>query len=367
MALILAEGFDAYGVKDGATSNYAWPIDSRWSRFHYAYERIIVGTGRRGTAAMWLQWTNSLGLQFYYAYLNLSASFSTLICGFAYKAGESGAVPAAGYPILLFQKGGAPSTDTQFVIHRTSSDGLEVRATAGGSLLGSTAAGVVTPGSYQYWEIKAVCHASAGSVIIKVDGVEVLNLSGINTQNAGSGAFSYLHFRAYNHNGADPNATYIDDLIVMDDTGSTFNDFQGDVQVQGHLPTSDGTYSEWTSTEANHYEAVNDVGETFDDDYIESSTEGQRDSFTIVPAGDAPGILAVEVAGHGLNTGAGTAKVTPSVIIGGITYDGSELTMPPGTSGKVSYVWERNPATNGIWSRAVLAAAQFGFEVTEIS
>jgi len=290
----------------------------------------------------------------------LGAEYGTLILGFAFKPlAYASNTPA--YPILQFEDAAAA---VQVVIHRTAANGLEVRASSAGTLLAASADSVITTDAYQYVEIKVVCDSS-GSVIIRIDGTEVINEVGIDTQTANAGGMQIIHFRAYN-SGVSA-YSYIDDLVVMDATGSTFNDFLGDVQVAGHMPTADGTHSDWTSTEANHYDAVNDVGAAFDDDYIESSTESQKDSFSITPSGTAPGILAVEVAGHGLNTGAGTAKVTPFVIIGGVTYSGSELTLPAGTSGKVSYVWEKNPATAGIWSRAVLAAAEFGFEVTEIS
>jgi len=358
MSLILAEGFDFYGY-----STTAWLADSRWSR-DSENTHIRTTNGRRSGPCLSLEDTNnSNALTYYWTYLNLASAYSTIICGFAYYATNSANPPTGNFPILLFQK--TTGSSIQCVIHRTSADGLQVRATAGGTLLGETAEGVVTPGAYQYWEIKIVCHESAGSVIIKIDGVEVLNISDVNTRTAGSGGIQYIHFRKYNANGTDH--TRIDDLIVMDDQGSSFNDFLGDVAVIGHLPVADGADADWTSTLENHYDSINDVGNGYATNYIESATVAQKDSFTIIPDSTYPSILAVEVPLHGLNTGAGTAKVKPYVKISDTIYYGSELTLPAGSSDKRAYTWEGNPATGGLWSRAVVAAAEFGYEVTEIT
>lgn len=356
MALILAEGFDAYGVV-GST---AWLTNSGWTRYDINCGVVVAAAGRRSSAALRQGAGNLIGLAHYWEKCNLGAVYGTLILGFAFKP-VAAASNTPAYPILVFEDAAGA---VQCVIHRTEANGLEVRASSAGTLLASSADSVITTDAWQYVEIKIVCDAS-GSVIIRIDGVEVINQTGIDTQTVNSGGIQTLHFRAYNKGSS--YYSYIDDLVIMDGTGATFNDFLGDVQVAGHLPDADGSHTDWTSTEADQHSAVDDVGAAFDDEYIESATEGHKDSFTITPSGTNPGILAVEVVGYGYNTGAGTAKVTPFVIIGGVTYSGTEVAMAAGTSDKVSYTWEKNPATNGLWSRTVLAAAEFGFEVTEIT
>lgn len=231
--------------------------------------------------------------------------------------------------------------------------------------MGTSDPAVVTTG-YQYWEVKVVIDGAAGSIEIKIDDVQVLNLTGIDTQTYGSNGITHLVF----HNNVDNYTTapaYIDDLVIMDDQGTEFNDFQGDLAVIGHLPEADGTDTDWTSTEATQYGAVDNVGSGYDTDYVESSVVGHQDCWTVTPTGTYPSILGVEVACHGFNSGAGTAKVKPYVRIGGVVYYGDELTMSAGSTDKRSYVWTSNPATGTLWSKSAVAATEFGFEVTEIT
>ena len=358
MALILMESFDLYGY---ATSN--WLLDSRWTRYG-ATSIILAGSGRRNSDCLKLIENNAIGLIYYWHHLNLQIAYSTVIMGFAYYAPTGSYPPASGYPIFLFQKGTA-SNDIQFVIHRTSTNALEVRATAGGTLLATSADNVVTPTSWQYLEIKSVCHASSGSVIIKINGVEVINVSGVNTQNAGSGGISLIHMRNYSDTGG---GACIDDLYICDETGpAPFNDFLGDVEVHGNKFTSDETDGTFTTNDTTHYGAIDDIGSGYETKYIEGDAVGEKDSFGIVPASDNPSVYAVEVVAHGFNSGGGTAKFKPYVNIDGVRYYGSELISPAGSSDKRSHVWPLNPKTGGSWSKLVIAAAEFGYEVTELT
>ncbi len=364
MALLLAEGFDSYGYNTDGLGTQNWLIDSRWLRTSTA-SMVNASDGRASSGCAALTSFNAASLTTYSILVSFGGSYSTVVTSFGYKVQTTGTCPTTSFPILLFQKGSDSSTDQQFVITRTSADALEIRDHSGGSVLASSSDGVVSVGTYQYWEIKAYCHDTNGYVVIKIDGTEVINATGINTQYSGTGAFNYLHFRNYNN---DSNRdTFIDDFILMDNSGTSFNDFQGDLAIVGHLPDTDGTDSDWTSTQANHYDSIDVIGSGWDTDYIESSTEGHQDSYTITPGGTYPSILALEVAAHGINPGGGTAKIKPYAKIDSVDYYGDELTMPAGSDSKVSYIWETNPATGTLWSKTVVQNSEFGFEVTEIS
>jgi len=141
----------------------------------------------------------------------------------------------------------------------------------------------------------------------------------------------------------------------------------GDMQVVGLLPVADGSDTDWTSTEVDHYDSVNDVGSGYDSTYIESAIVNNMDSFDVTPSGTYPSILGVEVAAYGYNSGGGTVNVTPYVRIGGIVYYGTAFQMSAGSTDKRSYVWESNPATGTLWSKAVVDSSEFGFEVTSLT
>ncbi len=352
MSLILAEGFDVYGHN----GNEAWPADSRWTNYTGASNNEIAAASGRGGGGAIRMGSNLVSVPFYgFAKVALGGDYSTLFAGFAFSC-----TPGAEgyYPFLSFRYG----VNIQTCLYVASTCAIEVYDTTAGSLLGSSAVSVVTTG-YQYWEVKVYCHASAGTVEIYIDGVQVLNLSGLDTQTYGSGGITHAQW----FNVAAAGSAYIDDLVIYDDQGATFNDFVGDLAVIGHLPEADGADTDWTSTEGTQYGAVDNVGSGYGTNHIESSVDGHQDCFTVTSSGSYPSILGVEVSAHGYNSGGGTAKVTPYTRIGGVVYYGDELTMSAGSTDKRSYVWEANPATGTLWAKAAVTAAEFGFEVTEIS
>lgn len=345
MALIAAEGFDVYGY-----NIVNWPMDTRWSGY-YSSKCYISSSGRFSRPCLYVGYVTGNTPK---PIFNLEAEYTTLHTGFAFKIGNLGTEDI----VHAFRY----TTNDQLQLLITTTGAIQAK-TAGGASVGQTADFIITAGVWHYWEIKVVCDASSGSVVIKIDGTDVLNVTGVNTQGYGSNGITQLYWLC-NHSGA---VNYLDDFIVFDTTGATFNDFLGDLAVIGHVPEADGTDTDWTSTKASQYDAVDDLGSSYNTDYIESSGEGHQDCWTITPSGTYPSILGVEVAGHGFNSGGGTAKVTPYVRIGGVVYYGDELTLSAGTTDKVAYTWKTNPATAALWSKADVAAAEFGFEVTEIT
>lgn len=97
------------------------------------------------------------------------------------------------------------------------------------------------PTAYYYVEMK-VSWAVAGNVTVRIDGTEYHNAAmtlaaptagltvGLRSAFAGTGTIQY------------------GDLLVMDGSGSTFNDFQGDVVIETLRPIGDGSTSAWART-----------------------------------------------------------------------------------------------------------------------
>jgi len=353
MSLIHTEGFDIYGW-DGNPN----VIDPEWYMYvKELYVGLDVNGGRRGSPCLWFKRASRTNPFYGIARLDLSLERSELFVGYAFKPVAMGGVAASHQPHFGWLYGNT----YQCAIYVAATGSIMVYTKNDGSLLGQSAVGVIKT-QWQYWELKIVCHATEGSVVIRIDGVEVLNLTDIDTQTAGAGGVTKLHWS----NMVDTSGTsYLDDIIVYDDEGSTFNNFQGDLAIVGHPPEED-VDQEWNSTEVNHFEAVNVSGANYDADQIDSSAEGDKDSFRITPDVTYPSVMGLEVAAYGLNDAGGIVKITPFVRIEDTVYYGAQQTMSAGDPDKTSYVWEKNPATGTLWSRSVITAADFGFEVTEI-
>lgn len=149
---------------------------------------------------------------------------------------------------------------TQHVaLYINTSRQLEVWRGSGGSgtLLGATPlVDALTPGLWYYIEFKVTLNDTAGAVDVRINGVNKLSLSAIDTKNAGT-ATVFNHMKINLHtNGTDKG----DDLYVCNGAGSTNNTFLGDVRIESLIPNADGNYSQWTPKSYNRLLGANVSG-----------------------------------------------------------------------------------------------------------
>ena len=95
--------------------------------------------------------------------------------------------------------------------------------------LATSAAGAVTAGTWYYVELQVRLHDSAGSVIVKVNGVEKINSTGLDTKNAGTST-TFDQLRLAN---SGTNTVLYDDLYVTTGAAATF---KGDITIGGPIP-----------------------------------------------------------------------------------------------------------------------------------
>lgn len=124
------------------------------------------------------------------------------------------------------------------------------RGMSNGTLLGTTAGPAYVANAWQHTEVKVFFSSTVGTVEIRVDGITVLTLTGLNNvaglaecsqfvlSPQGAGSFSGI-----------PYATIcVRDLFVWDGTGSQNNDFAGSVSVIRLAPTADASFPWAAST-----------------------------------------------------------------------------------------------------------------------
>src|SRR5262249_10906170 len=130
------------------------------------------------------------------------------------------------------------------------------------------------PNFWYYLEIGATVATSGGTATVRVDGKTVISFTG-NTKTAGT-----LHSTdAVSWGFWSPSLTTYsaDDLYVCDATGTTNNNFLGDVRIQSLLPNGAGASTQFTPTgSGTNYLNVNDVPDVATT-YNSSSTVGDRD------------------------------------------------------------------------------------------
>ena len=231
--------------------------------------------------------------------------------------------------------------------------GVQIAASSAGTL----------DGNWHYVEVYALVHDSTGKVIVKVDGVTVIDFTG-DTRNAGTSTnIDMIRFRTGRYISG-PNAVInIDDLYVCDATGSTNNTFLGDVRVQTMLPNAAGSSTQLAPTgSGNNWANVGEVPYN-NATYNASATVGQRDTYALsdLTAGTTA-IMGLQTTAHMQKSDAGVANARVAVKSGASVY--YDATRSLGTSvAAYTQVRETDPATAVAWTVSGANALEAGMEV----
>ena len=129
---------------------------------------------------------------------------------------------------------------------------------------------------WYFFEIKINIHASTGSCIMKVNGIEIMNATGLDTYNTGTVGIERIKLGG----GTLDMYVYRDDLYILDTNGSApCNDLIGPVKVETLMPNADGNSIDWTALAGDRYAAVDESsGADNDTTYIYSGIATDKNS-----------------------------------------------------------------------------------------
>ena len=231
-----------------------------------------------------------------------------------------------------------------------------------GTQIAATAAGTLD-GNWHFIEVFATINATTGQLIVKVDGVQVINFTG-NTKNGGTSTnIDAIRFRTGKYLNTPNSPISIDDLYVCDATGATNNTFLGDVRVQSMVPNAAGSSTQLTPTgSANNYANAGDAPYN-DATYNSSSTVGQRDTYALsdLVVGTTT-VLATQSVAHMQKSDAGTANAKVALKSGASVY--YDTTQSLGTSpAAYTHLRETDPATSAAWTVGNANNLEAGMEV----
>lgn len=338
MALLFVDSFQHYATADTLKKWTSWNSSTT----------IDNSGGRGGRGSVY----NNAG----YLTKALPAASANVIAGFAYKLSQ---VISSGDPFF----GIGQSSGSDFILICLNADGsISVRRVGGGSgFIGTSRPGVIATGLWNYIEIKAVCHASAGTVEVRVNGVTEINLTAQNTNPSGSGAYTSVALGSP-YGGLNGCRGYSGDFYICDTAGSSNNDFLGDIRVDAYMPSSEGVTQQFTPTPSGtHYSTVDEANPNTTD-YVTGSA-GQTELFGYTDVANTPTtIFGVQACSAVNASDAGAASVRNVAHIGSTNYSGSVLALS--TSQRyLSEVWGTSPATSAAWTKTEINAAQFGLTV----
>ena len=215
------------------------------------------------------------------------------------------------------------------------------------------------PNVYYHLEWYTRISNSSGLVQIRINGVEQLNLSGLDTQltsnNSVNGVVLYMW------GGGGNTATQdVDDVVVRDDG------WTGDKQVGCFFVTNTGNSTDWTPNNGTNPAAIDETAPDCDTTYNSSSTPGDKDTLQHQACSAHAEIDAVIPLLFVQKTDAGAAKIAPVIRHGGTDYTGADAT-PSASSYEyhAPEVFTENPGTSAAWTPSDFNAAEFGYERTE--
>lgn len=338
MALLFFDGFETYATAD---------ITKDWTSTSGPVAINATG-GRRGGGAMYAPNLSTFG----WVSKALPGNYSTLIVGFAFNPNT---IPAlSSYIVRLMDSG---TQQLELAVNPTGN----VVVSRNGTILGVSTA--VIAAAEQYLELKATIHDTTGSYEVRLNGVNILSGSNVDTKNTANATVNQVVLGVSGNTGVSSTYKY-DDFYVLDTAGpAPNNDFLGDVRIDAVYPTADGNYTAWTpSTGSSHYALVDETTPNTAD-YNSSNTIGQKDSYVM---GDPPSltsqiIYGVRVKVAALKDDAGSRSMKVGIRSG--TTDSLSAAQALSTS-QIYYsnIHEVDPNTGTAWTPAAVNAMEVVIE-----
>ena len=279
-------------------------------------------------------------------------STDVVIVGFAYRYTKAQAME-----LLRLQDAGTVHVN----LAMDSSGRLYVARN--GTPIGSVAANGLQLNVWHYIELKVLISDGSGTCAIRVNGVEVAtNDLSADTRN---GATAVVNQVVIYSSQTFSSAVDYDDFYVCDDNGSTNNDFLGDIRVQPIFPDGNGNSSQLVGSDGNSTDNYLLVDETDpnDADYVESSTVGEKDTYTYGSLTPTAGtVYGVQVMTRAAKTDAGARSVCSIARLSGTEVDSADKTLST-TYQYLRDIRETKPG-GGAWSISDVNSAEFGVKVT---
>jgi hypothetical protein len=312
---------------------------------------------------------NGLGYEFrdngdYFFYDNISSGQATLTVGFAYRPIDFVAPGRTSNTLLTF-RGPNPTygMNDQTVLYVAPDGSFYVRRGSSGVNFATTPP-ILNIGAWHYVEVQTKVHLTQGTFKLRVNNVQYLNLSNINTtfdSISPSTTLTSVRFGT----GSNSSRSMYDDLYVC---AGDDDPFLGDLVVETIYPSGNGDVSEWRGSDGNttdNYLLV-DENPINGSDYVRTSTHGLRDLYQMQNLSLLAGtVLGVQ---HNIWAGSDDLPAEPcgiSILNKGTTE--LKSTLRTITTGGDDFRWclPINPDTGAAWTIAEVNALQSGVQYVD--
>lgn len=192
----------------------------------------------------------------------------------------------------------------------------------------------------------------------------VLSGSGVNLAHQAVDGADRVEFSFATSGGG---SIYLDDLVVMDSTGSVNNALVTvPFVVMGMLPQGAGNSSDFQVVGAgSNFQAVDDpVGTPNDSDYVQSFTSAEQDLYDFAPlslvASGSATVIGLHVVTTAQMRASGSQDLAVRVRSGGSEASSSAFTVGVLSARSYSVPLDQNPIGPAAWTKSSVEAAEFG-------
>lgn len=238
MSQLWMDGFDHYGGDKNLM------LEGPWADFQLEPEIDLsapVEGARTGTFALKLSQINSFNSFETSARRVLGGDFVEIFAGLGMHLNQIPINSDSTYP-LQFQDNGGGDIATLTV---RGDGGMIIRdGDRFGAILGQTTGPVVQAGTWHHLEMRLKRDAAAGIFELRVDGIEVLNVTGLSL---GANNIAQILHGVSSPIAVvdDPVIMHVDDVIMRDTAGTVNNGFEGDLRVATLHPIANGVNQGW--------------------------------------------------------------------------------------------------------------------------
>lgn len=320
MTLLFCDGFDHYGTDSGNMTDGAW-AEVGGNGFS-----ISTTNPRTGTHA--LRFTDTTAAK----------SNTRRVLGGAKTTAGLAAVfyfsdlPSSNDVAMIFEfRDAANASQVSIVLQSTGVIEAKRGSTETGVKLGDSTTPAVTAEAYTHIECQVTIDSINGAVEVRVNGVTVISLTGVNTAATANIETSQITIGTVSGTGSSTGISTmdVDDLFCYDDSGSYNNDFIGDRRVLTLFPSADTAIADWSWNTGGSGAATIDEADPNDDtDYLFANPGTSPAPVSEFDMDDliagVSSISAVVMINRMRKTDAGDANVQPALVSGSSESVGTE-------------------------------------------
>lgn len=231
----------------------------------------------------------------------------------------------------------------------------------GSTVLGTGSTQIVT-GSWYYIEMKVVANGTTGAVTLKINTVSELALTNQNTITSGDAQINNIVFRSTGNSGGSGRYK-LDDIYILDGSGSTNNNFLGDMKVETLTVSGPGEVTNWTPPAGfDNFQSVQNGSNSV---YNSASGSGVIDTYSFSDlAKVTTDIAGVQVSMSVRNSDSVSHTIKSVVrIASSNNLDSSAQTVSTTSFQQYYSIWEEDPDTATTWTASGVNGAEFGIDL----